>query len=122
MKTKVSILLLMLFSVIAASALPHVSTPYKLKRTNPQTRPFEPGAPTDDIVVAMDEEALLLTFAYPQGAVTYTVMNQSEYYVIADFDCESTAVLTLQFTMFIEDCAIVATAETGNSYIIYIEN
>lgn len=68
MKTKVSILLLMLFSAIAASALPHVNTPYKLKRTNPQTRPFEPGAPTDDIVVAMDEEALLVLFLEGQDS------------------------------------------------------
>ncbi len=111
---------LILFGMISASALPRVSTTYKLKRTNTQNQPFEPGAPSDDLVVAMDEEALFLSFSFPQGAVTYTIMNQTEYYVIADYECGSTEVLTLPLTMFIEDCAIVATAESGNSYIIYV--
>ncbi len=112
--------LLLVVAVSVCDAAPHVSRPHHLQNRNTTHRPFLPGAPSDDINVWMDEEALMLSFDVDQGEARYIIENEVENYVIAEYVCGSTSTLCLPLTMLQQQCVIVVSTESENSYIIFV--
>ncbi len=116
----------MLFAIFAivtltATSAVRVGQPYRVSKDGPR-RQYEPAAPTTDILVRTDEEALFIDFTVPQGEVTYVAENNNEKFIIAEYSLSSETTFWLPLTMFQGNCSIVATTEHNNTYIIYIEN
>lgn len=124
MRQKLAILAILasLFVSFAAEGAYRISQPYKRHDKSHTHRPYEPGAPTDDIIISTDEEAVFLVFDSPQGTVNYVIENTDERYVIAEYEHNSSVTIAIPLSIFNGNCAILATTELDNSYIIFVEN